>query len=174
MNKYLAVLAALALAGCGSSNPNTGSALEADAAPDVADSGRGIDLDASSANELESWAPTVDAGTGEGAALETDAAFTCEPLGAPCMTSIDCLCSKGSGCTWDNVTCRDGMCALDFKCDEAGVCDGSAGPLLPLLDAGDTCCSQCELNYDQGGTMAAWRVCAASCAAACPIRCSGE
>jgi len=169
MFSKLTSLAGLALVGC-SAAPSTAAhdaglvAVEAssDGAPPTADA-----FDDS---------PDSETGAAEGGApadaAAPDAAPTCVGLGAPCTTSATCLCSLGAGCEWDNVECRDGRCQLMFACDEAGVCDGSAGPLLPLLDAGYSCCSQCELAYDLGGTMAAWLACNAQCGAGqCPVEC---
>lgn len=114
----------------------------------------------------------------DGGAAPDAIAPACSPLGATCTTSADCLCGKGAGCMWDNVECRAGTCQLENKCvpdqsaDGGYNCDGSAGPLLPMLDAGYPCCSQCEMAYDLGGTMSAWLACNATCGAGqCPVTC---
>lgn len=168
MHQQFIILAALALVGCASTNTSSTPEDMADGA--IPDGGHGPPR-AAEAGALEAGADgdLVDAPVLEASA---DTGVTCVGLGQPCTTSATCFCGLGAGCNWDNVTCRGGVCVLDFKCDDAG-CDGAAGPLLPPLDAGDSCCASCENRYDVGAsTLAEWKTCAASCGAvACPITC---
>lgn len=122
------------------------------------------------ADYLESGAPGDPLDAAFRDAQHGEASVTCAPLGAACESSAECLCGLGAGCEWDNVVC------VGLDAGDAGRCTIE---YLPVLDAGDVCCSACEIAYDTcDGSPAcgsAWTVCNAACGEGqCPVRCLAE
>lgn len=108
---------------------------------------------------MDSGAPEANVVPDVNDAGEASAASACAPIGAACATSVTCFCGLGAGCAWDVTDCVKGACAV------TGV----------ILDAGDQCCNTCELEWVQGGTLAAFQGCSAACPGnACPVRCLAE
>jgi hypothetical protein len=155
------VLAALALVlgaaeGCSSSSGPHGYAAT-DGGSGSSTGGGGADSSSmQDAPGVEDDASSDDSGEPSEASAE---ASSCTGLGAACTTSATCYCGPASGCGVDNVICSD-----------AGKCEAA---FLPALDAGNTCCSACQLAYDQGtSSLAAWLACNAACGAGeCPVTC---
>jgi hypothetical protein len=107
----------------------------------------------------------VDASTSPDAVADADeagaVASLCVGIGVKCKDSTTCLCGVGSACTFDNVDCTGGVCAVSFP--------------VPL-DAGDDCCAGCQSTYD-GCTsssqecLSQWTTCNDACPGECPVLC---
>jgi len=153
----------LSLCACGHSSPGTfgnldGSAGDAVAAHDAraADTAPSGD-DASSTTPEASTAPDAGEDAEEAGAVQT----LCLGLGGKCKDSSTCLCGLGSACTFDNVECDAGVCAVAFD--------------VPL-DAGEVCCAECQGTYDsctKSSTecISQWTTCNDACAGECPVLC---
>jgi hypothetical protein len=162
----LAFAAACSSASGSSSSPAVDSGGDRQATPDAEGEGDGGE-DAvvtpvdSSLPPVDSSAPVDSGAGGDDAAVE---ASVCVGLGAPCKDGTTCLCGEPSGCIWDNVACMGGVCTVTQS--------------IPL-DAGETCCSECQATYDtctpQGDAcLTAWVTCNAACpggGGACPVVC---
>jgi hypothetical protein len=122
-------------------------------------------VDAMPGSQDSSSPPPVDASTSPDAVADADeagaVASLCVGIGVKCKDSTTCLCGVGSACTFDNVDCTGGVCAVSFP--------------VPL-DAGVDCCAGCQSTYD-GCTsssqecLSQWTTCNDACPGECPVLC---
>jgi hypothetical protein len=153
----------LSLCACGHSSQGAFGAIDGSAgdaagtrdAPggDVATTGN----DASSGTPEASTTAEAGADADEAGAV----ASLCVGLGGSCKDSTTCLCGVGSACTFDNVDCTAGVCAVSFD--------------VPL-DAGEECCAMCQSTYDSckasgNECLSQWTTCNGACPGECPVLC---
>ena len=156
----IVLLALLACAACGHSSSGAFDDLDGAATDAVASHDAPKGAAAPSGDDASSPAP--EASTGVDAGEEAGAVESlCVGLGATCKDSTTCLCGVGSACTFDNVDCIAGVCAVSFD--------------VPL-DAGEECCAACQSTYDSCTNsskecISQWTTCNDACAGACPVLC---